>query len=253
MARGSSRRVRQSTKRAVDLVIASVFLLLLSPLLLLVALAIFVDSPGPILYRCRRVGRGGRAFGLLKFRKMHAQAEGGLLTIRGDERFTRIGEFLACSKIDELPQLWNVLRGDISIVGPRPEAAAFVARAPEYATILGVRPGITGLAQLAFAEESSILDPARPEEDYLERIFPQKIELDQLYVRRQSLFLDLKIVFWTFVAVVLRRQLYVDRRTGAPGLRRRMPRAVADETPSFIPSSHRIEEASVAVRGRSSP
>jgi lipopolysaccharide/colanic/teichoic acid biosynthesis glycosyltransferase len=208
-------------KRGFDVAVAAFSLALLSPLFLVIGIAILVDSPGSILYRSTRVGRNGREFAVLKFRKMHSRASGGPLTVRNDARFTRIGGFLARSKLDELPQLWNVLRGDMSIVGPRPEASDFVALAPEYSVILRMRPGITGLSQLAFANESSILDPTRPVDDYVSRILPQKLHLDQLYVRSCSLRMDVRIIIWTFVGVVMRRSVSVDRRAGRLGLRKR--------------------------------
>src|SRR5205823_1367512 len=125
------------------------------------ALAIRLESRGSVLYRCRRVGQGGHEFSMLKFRKMQRDAAGGPLTAADDERFTRIGKLLAKTKLDEVPQLWNVLRGTMSLVGPRPEDPSFVSMlVSEYEQILRIKPGITGLSQLAFARETEILDPA---------------------------------------------------------------------------------------------
>jgi lipopolysaccharide/colanic/teichoic acid biosynthesis glycosyltransferase len=207
-------------QRLLDVSIAAVVLLLLLPLLLLLALAIKVESRGPVLYRCRRVGAGGRDFFMLKFRKMHDGAAGVALTAVDDERFTRIGRLLAKTKLDEVPQLWNVLCNDMSLVGPRPEDPTFVAmRAAEYERILRVRPGITGLSQLAFARESEILDPADRIGDYLRRVMPQKLALDELYATRRSLVMDVRILFWTGVATVVRREVAVNRSTGRLSLR----------------------------------
>jgi len=159
---------------------------------------------------------------MLKFRKMRSDAAGLKLTVNGDERFTRIGGLLARLKIDEIPQLWNVLKGDMSLVGPRPEDETYVAlHAQPYETILSVRPGITGLSQIAFAEESRILDDHNPHDHYVGRILPQKIALDSLYSERRTLWLNLRILFWTTAAVLMRRQVAVDRASGRMNLRRR--------------------------------
>ena len=152
--------VRGAVKRAIDVVVAAVALVVLSPLFVIIALLVVLDSPGPVLYRAERVGFRGRPLAMLKFRKMHRAARGASLTVAGDERLTRVGAWLARTKLDELPQLWHVLRGEMSLVGPRPESPSFVARFPaEYDVILRVRPGLTGYTQLAFAREASILDP----------------------------------------------------------------------------------------------
>ncbi|MGH2921675.1 MAG: sugar transferase, partial [Gaiellaceae bacterium] len=153
---------------------------------------------------------------------MHDDASGPALTTKGDARFTRLGHFLAKSKLDEVPQLWNVLKGQMSLVGPRPEDPGFVEGwSDEYRSILEVRPGITGLSQLAFAKESEILDPEDSIADYVDRILPQKIRMDQLYARRRSLLMDFRIVLWTVAAVLLRRPVAVHRETGRLNVRRR--------------------------------
>jgi lipopolysaccharide/colanic/teichoic acid biosynthesis glycosyltransferase len=213
----------RAVRRLRDIVVAAVLLVLLLPLLAAIAVLVRLDSPGPVLYRCERVGYRGRPLRMLKFRKMYDGATGAPLTKAGDERFTRVGRLLAASKLDELPQLWHVLTGEMSLVGPRPESAGFVARhaAAYHERILTVRPGIFGLSQLAFAKESGVLDPSDPVGHYVRRILPQKVALDSLYAERAGLWLDARILFWSFVAVVLRRAVAVDRRTAALGLRRR--------------------------------
>jgi lipopolysaccharide/colanic/teichoic acid biosynthesis glycosyltransferase len=211
-----------SAQRLLDLVVSGLGLILLLPVLVLGGVAIVLDSRGGIFYRCRRVGRGGDEFGMLKFRKMRKDASGAPLTAVEDDRFTRVGRLLARTKLDEIPQLLNVLAGSMSLVGPRPEDPAFVApRAVDYERILRVRPGITGLSQLAFAREMEILDPADRVADYVARVMPQKMALDELYADRRSIAVDLRILFWTFVAVVLRREVAVNRQTGHLNLRRR--------------------------------
>jgi lipopolysaccharide/colanic/teichoic acid biosynthesis glycosyltransferase len=198
-----------------------VALVVLSPLIALVAFAVKLDSRGPVFFRCSRTGRGGRPLTMLKFRKMRNGVSGSPLTAARDDRLTRIGGLLAETKLDEVPQLWNVLRGEMSLVGPRPEDPTFVGLHPkQYAEILRVRPGITGLSQLAFANEAEILAVHDRIQDYMERILPQKMALDRLYVERRSLSMDLRILAWTLAAIVLRKDAAVHRGTGRLTLRR---------------------------------
>ena len=224
-------------KRALDVAGATLLLVLLSPVLLACAVLIKLDSRGPVFYRCQRVGREGREFEMVKFRKMWKDAAGPRLTSAVDERFTRVGGWLARTKLDELPQLWNVVHGEMSLVGPRPEEPGFVAaRAAEFAPVLTVKPGMTGLCQLAFAHESHVLDRTDPEERidrYLNHILPQKLALDSLYARQRTLGLDLRILVWTVVCVVFRRDVAVHRETGELGLRKRVQ-----------PSDERLAEGS---------
>jgi lipopolysaccharide/colanic/teichoic acid biosynthesis glycosyltransferase len=209
-------------KRGLDFVVASFLLALFSPLLLVIAVAIVADSRGTVLYRCRRVGRHGRELSMLKFRKMRRDADGPRLTVAGDVRFTRVGKLLARTKLDELPQLWHVVRGQMSLVGPRPEDPHFVALHEQaYHEILSVRPGLTGLTQLAFVDEASVLGPGSPDVAYLQRLLPQKLALDRLYVGRRSIGVDVAILWWTFLAVVCRRPVAVRRSDGRLSHRRR--------------------------------
>ena len=214
---------RAPTVRVVDLVVSAILLVVLWPLLIAIAVAVKVESRGPVFYRARRVGRRGRAFEMLKFRKMHADATGPGLTVADDQRLTKVGTFLVRSKLDELPQLWNVLRGHMSLVGPRPEAEEFVEIEPEaYGDILSVPPGVTGLSQLAFRREAEILDREDRTRDYVARIFPQKIGLDLLYAEQQSVKVNLRILLWTVVAV-LGFDVAVHRETGRINRRHRPP------------------------------
>jgi lipopolysaccharide/colanic/teichoic acid biosynthesis glycosyltransferase len=214
--------LQPALKRALDVVLSASILAFMLPVVALVALAVVLESPGPVLYRAERIGRGGRVFRMLKFRKMHSHSGSLKLTTRNDARFTRVGGFLARSKLDELPQFVNVLRGDMSLIGPRPEDPGFVVRRqPDYDVILQVRPGITGFSQIAFAEESQILSEDDPVGHYVERIFPQKCTLDRLYVRSVSAWTDIRILFWTLVAVLFKRRVAVDRSTGRMNLRDR--------------------------------
>jgi lipopolysaccharide/colanic/teichoic acid biosynthesis glycosyltransferase len=223
MSRGS-RYLDGGLKRLADVLAAGLLLAVLALPIAAIVLLIRLDSPGPGFYRARRIGFRGREFMMLKFRKMHDDAAGPALTTKGDERFTRLGQFLAKSKLDEVPQLWNVLKGQMSLVGPRPEDPGFVEElADEYEAILEVRPGITGLSQLAFARESEILDPEDSVGHYVSRILPQKVLMDQLYARRRSVLMDARILFWTVAAVLLRRSVAVHRETGRMNVRHRSP------------------------------
>jgi lipopolysaccharide/colanic/teichoic acid biosynthesis glycosyltransferase len=215
-------RADAALKRAIDLVGAVCLLVLLFPLLATVAVAIVLSSGRPVFHRCRRIGRHGHELRMLKFRKMRQDATGPRLTVANDPRFTRVGRLLARTKIDELPQLWHVLKGEMSLVGPRPEDPHYVAHyADAYDEILRVKPGITGLTQLAFAEEARVLGSGDPNGAYLNRLLPQKVKLDRLYATRRSNSMDLKILWWTLIAVVLRRQVSVHRTTGGLSRRRR--------------------------------
>jgi lipopolysaccharide/colanic/teichoic acid biosynthesis glycosyltransferase len=215
-------RVDAALIRTLDALAAATLLLVLLPFILLSALAVRLDSPGPAFFRVDRIGwRGGR-LRMLKFRKMWDDATGPALTTDADERFTRLGPLLAKLKLDELPQLWHVLTGDMSLVGPRPESPEFVDLHPhQYGTILRVRPGITGLSQVAFAEESRILDDENPLNHYVGAILPQKVALDIMYAQERSFWLNVRILFWTAAAVVMRRQVAVHRDSGRMNLRKR--------------------------------
>jgi lipopolysaccharide/colanic/teichoic acid biosynthesis glycosyltransferase len=215
--------VRGAVKRAIDVAGATVALVVLSPLLAAIALAVVLDSPGPVFYRADRVGFRGEPLSMLKFRKMHRSAgRGAGLTLAADDRLTRVGAWLARSKLDELPQLWHVLRGEMSLVGPRPESPDFVARFPsDYAVILSVRPGLTGFTQLAFAREGAILDPTDAHGHYVKALLPQKVGLDRMYAERLGTRRDLGILAATFGTLVLGRPVAVNRSTGALTPRRR--------------------------------
>lgn len=217
---------------ALDRLGAALLLILLAPVIVAVAVGIRVESRGSVLFRCRRVGQGCQEFDMLKFRKMHDGASGAALTSPDDGRFTRLGRFLAKSKLDEVPQLWNVLRGDMSLVGPRPEDREFVRlHGKAYEEICKVKPGITGLAQLAFARESEILDPDDRVADYLGRLLPAKIRLDRLYVERRSVWMDLRVLLGTIVVIIFRREVAVHRDSGRLTLRRRpKPKAAIEST-----------------------
>jgi lipopolysaccharide/colanic/teichoic acid biosynthesis glycosyltransferase len=187
-------------ERCFDVSLTIVALPLLVAVAIAVAIAIYLDSPGPVLYRSRRVGRGGEMFEMLKFRKMHRDAGSEPLTASRDERFTPIGRFLADTRLDELPQIVNVLRGEMRLVGPRPELPYFTEQfASEYADILTVTPGITGNAQLLFVNEKSLLLGPASSDTYTDEVLPAKIVVDLDYVRWHTLAGDARIVACTLV------------------------------------------------------
>ncbi|WP_271008538.1 sugar transferase [Paucibacter sp. B51] len=193
-------------KRLFDVFCAGLGLLLLSPLWMLVAIWIKLDSPGPVLFRQERVGRFGQPFFIHKFRSMRvdAPALGPQITVGDDPRITRSGHFLRASKIDELPQLWDVLRGAMSLVGPRPEVPRYVAlyTPDQRELVLSVRPGITDPASLQFRHESEILARAAdPEREYVEVILPAKLRIAGEYVRHASVWGDLRLILATLGAL----------------------------------------------------
>ena len=194
-------------KRIFDLFFSTCGLAVLSPLFLLVAWFIRRDSAGPVFFRQVRVGKEGKLFRIFKFRTMVCDAEqnGMQITVAQDCRVTRIGTVLRKYKIDELPQLINVVLGDMSLVGPRPEVPRYVEKWPAdvRAEILSVQPGITDFASIEFKDENALLSSAAdPEKVYLEQILPVKIAYYLKYVRERSLWLDFVLILRTFKAIV---------------------------------------------------
>lgn len=196
-------------KRAFDLAAAIFGLLILSPLLICVALGVKLTSPGPILFSQIRVGRGGKLFRAYKFRTMIAAASqmGSSVTVEDDPRITRLGTILRKSKIDELPQMWNIIRGEMSFVGPRPDVPEIVAMySPEMRRVLEYPPGITSIASLHLRNEEAILalvpDPGQA---YVEVLVPIKVKLAMEHVLRDSFWFDLSVLAQTFYALTLGR------------------------------------------------
>ena len=189
-------------KRAFDLLVSALALLVLAPLLLAIALAIRLDSRGPALFRQQRVGRHGVPFRIHKFRTMGVDAaeRGPALTVGADPRITRVGRLLRTRRLDELPQLIDVLKGDMSLVGPRPELPRYVERYPEAlrTRVLAVRPGLTDPASIAFLDEAEHLARAAdPEREYVEVLLPAKLQAAADYAERASLGSDLRILLGT--------------------------------------------------------
>ena len=192
--------------RFCDIVFSLLGLLLLSPLFLLVALWIVIDDPGPVFYRQQRVGKDGRDFGLLKFRSMRVGADKMSLITIGDRdpRVTRAGYYIRKYKLDELPQLVNVLIGDMSLVGPRPEVRRYVdLYTDEQRQVLSVRPGITDYASIEYIDENTLLAKSDdPDKTYIEEIIPAKIALNMKWINHQTIGEYLKIIFLTFAKII---------------------------------------------------
>ena len=193
-------------KRIFDVTASGLGLLLLSPLFLIVAIWIRLDSPGPVFYRQTRVGRYNKDFRLLKFRSMRVGSDKkGLITVGGrDPRVTRSGYYIRKYKLDELPQLINVFKGDMSLVGPRPEVRKYVdLYTPEQLHVLDVRPGITDMASIRYRNENELLEQAAdPEQFYRDTVMQDKLRINLKYVSDHSFFKDIKIILMTFKAVV---------------------------------------------------
>lgn len=213
-------------KRACDTLISALSLVVLCPGGLVAALMVAMDDGFPVLYRTKRVGRDGQLFTMYKFRTMwhDAGAHGPAITGGGDPRVTRVGRLLRSSKLDEFPQLWNVLRGDMSLVGPRPEDPAYVALYTlAQRAVLRVRPGITGPAQVIFRDEARLLRPGHVHEDYVNNVMPAKLAIDLDYVACVSLWRDVRILGGTVRALLGSRSAH---------------RAAPFQTPQIVPSNY---------------
>jgi lipopolysaccharide/colanic/teichoic acid biosynthesis glycosyltransferase len=193
-------------KRLLDILASSVALILLFPLLFILGVAVAVTSPGGAFFRQVRVGKDGREFALLKFRSMRPGSEaGGQITVgTRDPRITGVGHFLRKTKLDELPQLINILKGDMSVIGPRPEVPKYVALySSEQRKVLSVRPGLSSLASIAYINENEVLGRSSdPERTYIEEVMPAKLELDLRYVQEQGLVMDLRIIASTLARLI---------------------------------------------------
>ena len=192
-------------KRIFDIAISSIGLIILSPCLLVIALLIKITSPGLVFYRAERVGKDGVSFKLYKFRSMTTDADksGPKITTQGDARVTSVGRWLRKLKLDELPQLINVLKGEMSMVGPRPEDPHYVAYySPEQRQVLSVLPGITSAASVRFRHEEQILVGDDWEIQYIQQVLPEKLDIELDYLRQRSFWGDLSLIWRTFLALL---------------------------------------------------
>ena len=190
-------------KRILDITISLIGLIVLAPIFAVIAILIKLDSPGPVFFKGKRVGQYGKTFYILKFRSMipDAPRRGAAITCKDDPRITGIGRLLRKTKLDELPSLVNVLKGEMSLVGPRPEAPAWVERyTPQQRAVLTVKPGITGLAQIKYRNEEALLSSANLEIEY-PKIMNDKLNIDLGYVKNRSFILDMRILLGTAVAL----------------------------------------------------
>jgi len=194
-------------KRAFDVAAASLALVVLAPVFGLVAFLIKVGSPGPVFFRQERTGRGGKPFFIYKFRTMVKDAPqfGPAITGADDPRITRVGQILRVTKLDELPNLFNVIRGEMSVVGPRPDLPRFMsALTPEQRIILRFRPGITGRTQIRYVAEEEFLSPVNIDENYVDNVFADKIASDLAYVSNWSFWEDISLISYTAVALIFK-------------------------------------------------
>lgn len=193
-------------KRAMDVVLSFIGLIIILPIMVIFSILIKIDSEGPIFFKQIRVGLRGKKFKILKFRTMVVNAEklGQQITIGEDNRITRVGKFIRKYKIDELPQLINVFKGDMSLVGPRPEVTKYVELYnEEQSKVLSVRPGITDLASIRYSDENEILGKvSNPEEYYTNTIMPDKLDLNLQYINNNNIIKDLVIIFKTIFKVL---------------------------------------------------
>lgn len=191
-------------KRLFDMVCAALGLLVLSPVLLVCALLVGLTSPGGVLFRQERIGKDGVPFTIYKFRSMRKDNAGLKISTSRDTRITPVGRVLRKTKLDELPQLWNVLKGDMSFVGPRPEVREYTdLYTPEQRQVLMVRPGVTGLASIRYRNENELLTASSdPNRTYIDEVMPAKLALDLKYIPRACVSYDIKLTWETLVTVV---------------------------------------------------
>ena len=199
-------KINQGIKRIFDFVVSLVGVIIISPILLIVAIAIKIDSKGDILFLQKRVGRKGKPFYIYKFRTMVTDAEklGKQITVGKDNRITKVGAFLRKYKIDELPQLLNVVKGEMSLVGPRPEVPRYVELyTEEEKKVLDIRPGITDLASLRYKDENDILGKVEnPEEYYINIIMKDKLKLNLEYIEKSNILFDISLIFKTIIKCI---------------------------------------------------
>lgn len=200
------KKFNQIIKRVCDFILSLIGIIVLSPIFIIVSIAIKLDSKGKILFLQKRVGRYGKEFDIYKFRTMVSDAErlGKQITVGNDNRITKVGSFLRKYKIDELPQLFNVLKGDMSLVGPRPEVPKYVKLySDEQKKVLNVRPGITDMASLRYKDENEILGKVdNPEEYYINVIMKDKLKLNLEYIEKSNIFFDLYLIIKTVVKCI---------------------------------------------------
>jgi lipopolysaccharide/colanic/teichoic acid biosynthesis glycosyltransferase len=212
--------VADAIRRLVDVFVSVVGMVVLSPVLAVAAIAVKLGSPGPVIYRAERIGRGARPFRLYKFRSMIVSSgrDGPAITASEDPRITRTGRFLRRTKLDELPQLFNVIKGDMSLVGPRPEDPCYLdLYTASQLRVLQVRPGLTSPASLVYRHESALLKGEHWERRYVQEILPHKLAIELEYLANRGLLADLRVVARTLVALATDLRRSGQRRDRNPG------------------------------------
>jgi len=192
-------------KRVFDVLSSLVVIILFSPLLIILAIWIAVDSRGGVFYKQIRIGKNGKPFNLLKFRSMRPDADkSGQLTIGDDNRITKVGRFIRNYKLDELPQLFNILKGEMSVVGPRPEVPKYVdLYSDKQKKVLSALPGLTDYASLKYLDEQKVLGAAEnPEKTYIEEVMPAKLQLNLKYIEERSFLVDIQLIFKTIAKII---------------------------------------------------
>lgn len=200
------KKINRAIKRIFDIIVSLIGIIIISPILIIVAISIKLDSKGNVLFLQKRIGKDGKPFNIYKFRTMVSNAEklGAQITVGKDSRITRVGAFLRKYKIDELPQLFNVLKGDMSLVGPRPEVPKYVELyTEEEKKVLEVRPGITDLASIRYSDENDILGKVEnPEEYYINVIMKDKLKLNLEYIEKSNIFFDIYLIIKTILKCI---------------------------------------------------
>lgn len=193
-----------AVKRIFDFIASLLGIVLLSPLFVIIAILIALETPGSVIFCQERVGREGKRFTMYKFRTMKPGSDGNSISVRGEERITKVGAFLRKHKLDVLPELWNVLKGDMSLVGPRPDVPGYADRLKgDDRLVLSVKPGITGPATLKYAREEELLAGRdNPQQYNDEVIYPDKVRINKKYIENRSMVLDLKIIIFTLLGKV---------------------------------------------------
>ena len=225
------------TKRLLDIALSMVAILVLLPLFILISIVIKLTSPGPVIYRQTRIGYGGRPFTIYKFRSMHVNRSPVCITLSNDARITHMGRLLRNTKLDELPQLWNILKGDMSFVGPRPDVPGYSDKLTGTGRLLWtVRPGLTGLDSVIYRNEAAILDcQPFPQEYYDNILWPQKVGINVYYVKNQSFYVDLIIMLATVVGrnIWLKYLLLKTKNAEIIRLQSHFPKLIQKSTPNF--------------------
>lgn len=197
-----------------DRIVALIGIIMLTPVWIIIAVLMKIQMPGPLLFKQKRVGKDGKLFTMYKFRSMRVGSKGTTVSVRGDNRITPLGATLRKYKLDELPELWNVLIGDMSFVGPRPDVPGYADKLEgEDRLILTFRPGITGLASLKYKDEESLLAAQENPEEYNDTVlYPDKVRVNKEYIQNWSFWFDIKLIFWTLFSNKMPQSIFKNEK-----------------------------------------